>query len=93
MLLRNQEARSIVRILAAVALVLLVPTSGTVETVQPRQPNIVWIVAENANLEFGAPELGDLHAQGLGRGKIRSATDSTQFHIGLSNLHVGRQTD
>lgn len=61
------------RLLAALAGLLLVPTSSAVETVASRRPNIVWIVAENANLEFGAygerlvvtPNIDRLAAEGV----------------------------
>ena len=56
-------------VLAALLLLALGPT----EAVQPKRPNIVWIVAENANLEFGAygeklvatPNVDRLAAEGV----------------------------
>jgi arylsulfatase A-like enzyme len=56
-------------LLAALLLLALGPAGAA----QPRRPNIVWIVAENANLEFGAygeklvatPNVDRLAAEGL----------------------------
>lgn len=58
---------------AVAAAVTLLPVIGPVADVQPRRPNIVWIVAENANLEFGAygeplvvtPNIDRLAAEGV----------------------------
>lgn len=63
--------RHIVALLAATLLML--PITASVETAQARRPNILWIVAENANLEFGAygeplvvtPNIDRLAAEGV----------------------------